>query len=448
MDRMLTQNLAKPEGGYRLIPVAQLFMVWWCYRQGHICLLDLRLWFALHEMASRRCHATKSDLRQFRVDELADLTGRRGERVLRVGLDRLERCGLAKARRTVIVFGRPKELTVGDLSELWSKLEEIPNRRRKVPVPRRMVRFIAKCGRPVLIATVLGHLFRMLYFRSGACRPDGACKASWVAKAFQVDIRNVKAARRSLIDMGWLSAEETPQWHRNRYGWRGRIELAWAVDKPKLADPKSPPRRQVASCKTPPPVTNKKLFSRNNINEPAIRGAFGVCKRNCRSSRKRRTWLGTVTTEQIVIDEKTRELFLRAVRKGLVARSESGLLQVFAAAEHSRRVATRNVAGMFVWLVTRQKWEHLSQEDENAARLRVQRLKDGRLTSKLGVGEQRRRLQTPTEPMRKPVTTDQVVWGLLERLTQSGGANKSQPPDGRQRAASKPRPIVAPYNRE
>ena len=41
---------AKPKGGYRIITAAVLAAAWWAYRHKLIRLVDLRVWFAAHEM--------------------------------------------------------------------------------------------------------------------------------------------------------------------------------------------------------------------------------------------------------------------------------------------------------------------------------------------------------------------------------------------------------------
>ena len=50
----------------------------------------------------------------------------------------------------------------------------IPNHRRLVPVPRRILRLLAGGCRPALIATILGHLIRCLYLKGGQCLGRGA----------------------------------------------------------------------------------------------------------------------------------------------------------------------------------------------------------------------------------------------------------------------------------
>ena len=97
-----------------------------------------------------------------------------------------------------------------------------------MPVPRRILRLLAGGARPALIATILGHLLRCLYLKSGKCSARGRVKASWIAETFGVGLRRVKEARQELIAMGWLIPLEAGQWELNRWGAHVRINLDWS----------------------------------------------------------------------------------------------------------------------------------------------------------------------------------------------------------------------------
>src|SRR5262249_16750402 len=107
-------------------------------------------------------------------------------------------------------------------------LDRIPNHRRLVPVPRRILRLLAGGARPALIATILGPLFRCLYVKAGQCPPVGRVKASWIADTFGIGLRRVKQARQELIALGWLIPLESRQWALNRWGALIRINLEWS----------------------------------------------------------------------------------------------------------------------------------------------------------------------------------------------------------------------------
>src|SRR5262249_50063270 len=151
------------------------------------------------------------------------LLGRRGG--IPTALANLQQAGLLTWADSQLTFPAPQLETNPALATM---LAQIPNSHRRIPVPRRLLRFLARNVSRVLLATILGHLFRCLYYRQGRCRADGFCKASWIADIFSVSPRAVKAARQRLEALGFLQRTDTPQWVRNRYGQKMIINLQWS----------------------------------------------------------------------------------------------------------------------------------------------------------------------------------------------------------------------------
>jgi len=198
----------KPEGGVHFISVLQLCRVWQAYRTAQIRMLDVRVWFAAQEVVARRCQRRAGQLATYTRAELAQLVGRAGG--VGAALQRLHTAGVLTWELHTITFPhipQPEQHAV----PLHLMLAGIPNSRRRVPVPRRLLRFVAKSCTRVVLATLLGHLFRCLYYRQGHCQPAGLCKASWIAAVFGVSERAVKAARQQLEARGILLRQDTPQ---------------------------------------------------------------------------------------------------------------------------------------------------------------------------------------------------------------------------------------------
>ena len=170
----------KPEGGFAFFSVMQLIMAWTALREGKISLRELRIYFALAEMKSRRCGARDDVPPEFAPLELRFLVG--GEGGEREAVRKLIAVGLLReVSKTSIEFATdPSELRF--LPEtLDATLDLISHPDRRVPVPRRIIRLIASGARRTLIATILGHLIRCLFYKRGECHPKGCCKASWIA---------------------------------------------------------------------------------------------------------------------------------------------------------------------------------------------------------------------------------------------------------------------------
>lgn len=161
----------------------------------------------------------------YTITELHELIARAGEHA---SLKRLAHFGLLAWSPEAIAFPVAPQLR-DQQTRLQDMLHLVRNNERQVPVPRRMLRFLAGGCNRVTVATVLGHLFRCLYYRKGECRPLGLCKASWIADTFDVSERAVKTARQGLEALGWLERIETKQWVLNRYGQKMAISLHWDV---------------------------------------------------------------------------------------------------------------------------------------------------------------------------------------------------------------------------
>src|SRR5512135_1354036 len=217
----------KPDGGFFFFTVTQLVMAWTALREAEIGLKELRVYFALAEMKSRRCGSKDGDPPpEFGPEELRRLVGGAGgereavQKLLAVGL-------LRTVSTTNIEFATdPSELRF-EPKTLDDTLARIPNRDRRVPVPRRIVRLIAGGARRTLIATILGHLIRCLFYKHGLCQPKGCVKASWIAQVFGISERAVKEQRQHLIALGWLLPQKTPQRTLNSHGLWLTINLAW-----------------------------------------------------------------------------------------------------------------------------------------------------------------------------------------------------------------------------
>jgi hypothetical protein len=209
----------KPTGGFIFLTATQLCLIWWAYLEKRIELRDVRTWFGSWELRARRCLLKPGQQAIYTIEELNSLLGRVGGMHLRASIRRLEAVGLLVWSTSHLTFPKsPEELKVKDTSGLFDMLSAVPNNQRRIPVPRRMVRFLGGARRRCLIATILGHLIRCLYYRNGECSAKGCCTSSWIAQVFGVNGSNVKAARRYLSDMGWLTLLETSQRVRNRYG--------------------------------------------------------------------------------------------------------------------------------------------------------------------------------------------------------------------------------------
>jgi hypothetical protein len=346
-------------------------MVWWAYRKRHIQLKDLRVWFAAQELVARRCGFKDEQTPHYGIEELSRvIAGRGGEKD---SLRRLQQVGLLTWSTSDITFAtEPSDLHVNNLGGLQAMLAHIPNNRRKVPVPRQIVRFIAAPSKRCVIATILGHLIRCLYYHSGQCVSGGFCKAAWIAEVFVVDLRNVKAARRFLSeDLGWLEVVRVPQSLLNRYGQRVVINLLWdgsAVDTSMREPSELPPPEAHMATGLPPLEEHTKPLQELKHQKPSGGGtSAGVLGTTTEAPPS----LRHLVPADLRDTSRLLSLFDEAHERGIIGGSDSERLTFIATAERSRLTATTNPPGFFAELVRRRLWHFVTQDDEDRAHTRL-----------------------------------------------------------------------------
>lgn len=345
-------------GGFTFVLAAGLLACWWSYKEGLLEFRDVRVWLACHELAARRACMEKGRAPRFTVDELSRLVGGVGGEHVRASLRRLEKAQLLGWSESAIRFVCSLDLLPADAR---SFIESVQNHRRKIPFPRRLLRFLASSRKPVLLATALGHVLRCLYYRRGQCSPSGLCKASWIAAVFSVDERNVKAARQELESLGVIIREPSTQLRMNRYGLTVRLNLAWS---PPSALRETPPRAALPTTETPRPrETGISSSGRSKNQKPVTGKPSGVRKRTGRGPR-----LSDVQVEDLRDTARLLQLHREAVRLGHVGNSAAERLKFIAAAEHSLSHARKNPAGMFATIVRRGLWFQTLQEEDRARR--------------------------------------------------------------------------------
>ena len=358
----------RPLWGYCRVKAHTICRLWLGFRQGIVQRWDVQTYFALQELMMRRCTLAPGRRAAYSVKELESLTALSAAK-LHGCIARLEHAGLVSWSEHAI---RMKEGAIGtleDLAGLSAMLSTVTNHRRTVPIPRHTVLLLARTRRPVLLATLFGHLLRGMYYRSGECLSWGTCKASWIAQAFGVDARNVKAARQELERLGWMRSLESLHWHRQRYGGSFAIALAWDsrvhLTAAANAGPISPPRMQRIRAKSPPPESYRNLLKEHNHQNRA--GAVAMVFQN--EPRSRRSSLASVISCPLTLAMASewpscsaRRTPLASCRPASPSGSDSS-----PPPSAPRRIA-RNPGGLFLWLVRKRLWRYASDADEQAAR--------------------------------------------------------------------------------
>jgi len=386
-------------GRFRRITVHQIALAWWLYKTRHITMRQLRVYFAAHEMAERRRYTKDAERPLYGLDEIKALVGGRGttsaDRDLSADVKALGRLGLVRISDHAIDFAMSvDQIAVEDVSGFWTMFDAIDNRRRTVPVPRRTCRALAGGLRPAMMAVMLALMIRGLYWHrsrkgageqggpSGGYRVDGSTKRTWIAQIFGVSERAVTDARATLIELGWITPDsEQPQWHRNRYGVRDRINVdTFGPDRHDTGESASPTADN--SGEPASPCLNRSSSPTGNLNTrrpaPMRAGTTGVSSETKKGSRKKSSEpiLRNITDEDLRDTRRMLELHRQAVAQGMPVAGEAGRLDFLALAERARACGN-NPPKLFAWLLRQRRFEFITQANEDAAATRLREMRDG-----------------------------------------------------------------------
>jgi hypothetical protein len=348
---------------------------------------------------------------RYLVSELSKLTGLES---VRKELRLLKTAGLVSFSEQAIEIALSTHAGDELLPHLGSR-----GGRRMVPVPRKLIRFLARSSKPALVKTVIAYCLRGLNLeRSGEVRGAGTVKVSWVCKLCKLSERSTRSARAELIRLGWIS-KDTGSFQRklNRDGAYFVIDTAWG----RVLNPVAPPRQKNAvrfappteKPETPLDLKNQKLAAsepagfretkeggrRVLVNSPfelrsekmpcdSDRFSRRVPGRNsprCRSigvgsgepiCRLARPTLANVVAADLSSDARLLELYRQAIKLKRVLPGEHARLQFFAAAEHAKNLGQRNPCGLFSAVICRGLWQVISQQDEEGARQRLRNIQE------------------------------------------------------------------------
>lgn len=330
------------------ITVGQFANVCEARKSGRIGFLSLRVWLAAHEQRAKRCTARGRVL--FTAKELSRLVHGTTERAVRNALFELRANQLLDWSEDRIQF--PVGLHP-EAAELANSLRTKSD--RPVPVPRFVLRGLFRHKRPSEVMAAIGHLIRCLFKDKQEIRNHGLVKASWVASVFGVGERSVHSARNWLVRAGFLTQEVVHQLVMNRWGGKFSVRLLQPVS----AGAKS--IAQSAKGKSAPPSFNRsKILQYQENNKPAY-AASGVCTENLPEPTIR-----SIRPEDLRQMPRLEKLYRQATEAGWIPNCEAGIRNFVCAALRATRAGGR-VGAVFVGIVRKKLWHHVTQEQEDRA---------------------------------------------------------------------------------
>jgi len=361
-------------------------MAWWAYQTGLLPrYLDFRVYLALHEIDERRLAAARLRTRKGRpnvnlvltreklIRETRTLVGGKSDRLIAGALRRLESIGLVRIEPSSFSFATNLDsIDVNERSDSSSSLRELlqrsNHRDRRVPVPRKMLGYLARGSRPCVAATAFGYLFRCVWWRKDECHVDGRCASGFISDVFSVDVRSVKRARKELRRMGWLAFGNADDSGHSQHlvpnlNWLGvpAVDARQSVDRP---DTVLSPRATISDTGMSPPTRSIQLRSGSKDQKPYRRWLTGIRGGKAGDSRPR---LSNIQPADLSSVERLNVLFEEAASVGLLKKTSADRLRFFAAAARAARLGSRNPCGFFAAIVRRGLWHVISQTDEDRA---------------------------------------------------------------------------------
>lgn len=374
------------QDGYKLISAEQLLGGLHALNERQITFRAFRTFIASFEVlavreAAERSKGAKSrkPQRRFLRSELAHLIGAREGMTISRELSSLRTTGLLTFSETVIASDAPY-----GCSSLLSLLGGRGGK-RLVPVPRQVLKYLAKCNRPAVAKTVVAYLIRGLALeRTGRIRSAGTVKISWICRLCQISERAARAARAELIRLGWIT-KDTGSFQRklNRDGAYFVINPAWR----RVAKRSAPLAPEKCSGSAPPIEIPETPYGSKNQKaaqpqRAASRPVTGVCTANEGNIHETPS-LRDIKPEDLKRLSRLKVLYAEATAAKWLNRSEANLRNFVAAAARATRVDGDPVR-VFVGIVRKALWHHLTSADEERATSALRRERDRQVGTKAG----------------------------------------------------------------
>lgn len=377
------------QSGYKTITPIQWANVIWMLDQAQIDHHAVRVYLACFILVAVREAARRSRCRR----------GEQHKELSRYGVAELERVTRLSARkvRRALRHLRDTELLSFTEGEIAIATDPLPGTeafqtelscrrspRRPIPVPRSVLRFLAQNRAEALTKVIIAYLVRGLSIarRTGEINPNGTVKASWIADSLGLSLRAVKYAQSTLRSLGWISKDTLSRQRKlNRDGAYFTINLEWAfrskegvVNSDKGCADFALPQPKTAS-QFAPPMKDRETSYEDQYQKAQAAKPAGVYGRKGRETRLPPPVLRRIIPEDFHRFDRMEILHQQVVARGWINDSEAMALNFLAAAVRAREVG-RDAARVFVTIVRRGLWHHITQAQEDQARRALVRFRE------------------------------------------------------------------------
>ncbi len=378
------QSSSPIEGGYCLLSQATLTNVLGALIDRTISYRAARVFFACCSMrsireAAARCRFRKHQKIQFRFDEIRQRVGTQSEKLIRADLKQLERSGLLSFTQDAIEVATVP-ITLTQSFDLGRSM------RRLIPVPRRILEYLAQCPSPSVLRGIIVYVLRGLTLRQGIVHACGSVKSSWVAQIADISLRAAKSVRAHLIGIGWLTKDTgSTQRKLNATGAFFRINTQWrqssstqklsqTVDNSDPPDSKSAPLPVQSARNFAPPIQDLKTSMNTKHQNLSERSGVYLQKEELLPPT-----LHNIQAIDLHHFDRLESLYWQAVSAGWLDHSESNTLNWICAAVRAREVVRKSggsAVRVFVAIVRRKLWNMITGAQEEYARKTLVRFRE------------------------------------------------------------------------
>lgn len=366
--------------GYQTVTPVYIANVVSAYKAQNLDYASLRVFVACLELKAIRDAARRSGSKKkggrgfvpnFKKEEIQKITGLTMRFVSRA-LRNLKKTGVMTFSKDEIVI---TQIAISGSRELLEEIRCQRSSARPIPVPRTLLKFLARCERPALFITLLAHFLRGLSIdrKTGEVRNRGTVKLSWISSVFNVSDRAARYARQKLIQLAIITKDIASfQRKLNRDGAYFELDLYWGKVPEK-------PGREIAGLSQETCTQNAAPYKymrtpygskdqKTRATEPS-----GVFKKRGGDEAPR---LSNVVKEDLHSYWRTKALYEEAVRKKIIGSSEADFLNWVAAAVRAKSAKEGDPTKIFMGIVRKGLFGHVTQEEEDRARRAILRYRE------------------------------------------------------------------------
>ncbi len=389
----------QPKSGYKTVTPIEINNSLFLNNSDVLSLRGMRVYFAcfslvaIREAANRseklRSHKGRGVVPSYKIKELSKLTGL-SARAVKKELSNLNSLNILSFSQTEIKISK---IALLGSEPILSACSGKRSSKRPIPVPRSMLRFLAKCEKASVMKTLLAYLLRGLSLsRTGEIAGKGSIKASSIAEMMSLSLRSVKSARKELIDLNIISADTgSHQWKLNKTGAYFTINLDWVeIKTPELiilcsnsVDNSAPTFPSFAPLPTEkcthfaPPYKNKKTPNGSKYQEAQSEAVISSGVFTKHAKKEKPATLNNIQVEDLQSFYRTEELYHQAVSAHWIEDSEHSFLMWVSAAVRAKSQKDADQVRLFVAIVKRKLFHFITNEQEERARKGIQKFRYG-----------------------------------------------------------------------